>query len=383
MRILFTSTAGLGHVHPLFPLMHAARAAGDEVLVAIPGDGEAAVRNLGFDTVVTTEPSPEESAAFWAGVTDHPEPNTAVIGDWFGRLRVNAGLGTLREIVATFEPDMLVSEAAEFAGPLAAEAAGIAHVTVGVAAMDMAGFTAQPLIDNMNTFRMTLGLDATDEVPWRHRTRFVTAVPSLLWSSPSGVPDGTVFYRQQDAESARPTEPARLRPATSPRRVYASLGTVAGGFEFAARLYAPVLAALGQVDADVLFIIGSLDPAMLGPIPPNVKVERYMPNEVAMACDAVVTHAGCGTTVAALSRGLPMVAVPLFGDQPHNAQKIAESGAGISLEVPHGIGDLPAAVAAVLDDPAYAATARRIAADLAKLPSAADVLAQLRPVTVH
>jgi MGT family glycosyltransferase len=165
--------------------------------------------------------------------------------------------------------------------------------------------------------------------------------------------------------------------------VYASLGTVAGGFEFAARLYAPVLAALGQVDADVLFIIGSLDPAMLGPIPPNVKVERYMPNEVAMACDAVVTHAGCGTTVAALSRGLPMVAVPLFGDQPHNAQKIAESGAGISLEVPHGIGDLPAAVAAVLDDPAYAAAARRIAADLAKLPSAADVLAQLRPVTVH
>ena len=36
MRILFTSTAGLGHLHPLFPLMHAARAAGDDVLVAIP-----------------------------------------------------------------------------------------------------------------------------------------------------------------------------------------------------------------------------------------------------------------------------------------------------------------------------------------------------------
>ncbi len=383
MRILFTSTAGLGHVHPLFPLMHAARAAGDEVLVAIPGDGEAAVRNLGFDTVVTTEPSPEEAGAFWASVMSHPEPNTAVIGDWFGRLRVNAALDNVRETVATFQPDVVVSEAAEFTGQLAAEAAGIAHVTVGVAAMDMAGFTPQGLIDNINEFRMALGLDEALDVPWRHRTRFVTAVPTLLWNSPEGVPDGTVFYRHQDAESSRPTEPARSRPTGPRKRVYASLGTVAGGFEFAARLYAPVLAALGQVDADVLFIIGSLDPAMLGPIPPNVKVERYMPNEVAMACDAVVTHAGCGTTVAALSRGLPMVAVPLFGDQPHNAAKIAESGAGISLEVPHGIGDLPAAVAAVLDDPAYAAAARRIAAELAKLPSAADVLAQLRPVTVH
>lgn len=81
MRILFTSTAGLGHVHPLFPLMHAARAAGDDVLVAIPGDGEAAVRNLGFDTVVTSEPSPQEAGAFWAGLDSHPEPNTYVVDD--------------------------------------------------------------------------------------------------------------------------------------------------------------------------------------------------------------------------------------------------------------------------------------------------------------
>jgi UDP:flavonoid glycosyltransferase YjiC (YdhE family) len=383
MRILFTSTAGRGHLHPLFPLMHAARAAGDDVLVTIPHDGEAAVRSLGFDTLVTPEPSPEESGAFWAGVMSHPEPNTAVIGDWFGRLRVNAALDTVREIVATFQPDLVVSEAAEFTGQLAAEAAGIAHVTVGVAAMDMAGFTPQGLIDNINAFRMALGLDEAVEVPWRHRTRFVTAVPSLLWNSPAGVPDGTVFYRNQDAESAHPTEPVRLREDSSRKRVFASLGTVAGSLEFAAKAYPPVLAALGQVDADVLFTIGDLDPAKLGPLPANVKIERYVPNEVAMACDAVLTHAGCGTTAAALSRGLPMVAVPLFGDQPHNATKIAESGAGLHVPVSKGVDALTCAVFQVLRDPAYGAASQRIAAELAMLPSAADVLAQLRPVTVH
>ena len=351
MRILFTSTAGLGHLHPLFPLMHAARAAGDDVLVAIPADGEAAVRNLGFDTVVTPEPAPDESGAFWAAVPSHPEPNTAVIGDWFGRLRVSAALDDVREIVATFQPDLVVSESAEFTGQLAAEAAGIAHVTVGVAAMDMADFTPQGLIENINGFRTALGLDPTTEVPWAHRTRFVTAVPRLLLGDPDGAPDGSVFYRHQDAESGRPTEPAQPRSGTARKRVYASLGTVAAGIEFAARAYPPVLAALGQVDADVLFIIGNLDPATLGPVPANVKLERYVPNEVAMACDAVVTHAGCGTTTASLSRGLPMVAVPLFGDQPHNAAKMAASGAGIHLQVPDDIGGLPAAVAAVLDDP--------------------------------
>ena len=39
MRTLFTSTAGLGHFYPLLPMMRAARAAGDEVLVALASRG--------------------------------------------------------------------------------------------------------------------------------------------------------------------------------------------------------------------------------------------------------------------------------------------------------------------------------------------------------
>jgi UDP:flavonoid glycosyltransferase YjiC (YdhE family) len=383
MRILFTSTAGLGHFYPLLPLIRAASVAGDDVLVAIPHDGESTVRGFGFDAVVTAEPSPRESGDFWAGLDLQDEPNTYVIGEFFGSLRISAALENMREIVATFRPDLVVSECMEFAGQLAAEAAGISHVTVGIGAMDMRGFTPQLLIDNINTFRAALGLDAAVEVPWRHRTQFVTAVPRLLWSSLDEAPEGALLCRHEDAEGARPAAVPQPRVATGRRRVYATLGSVAGGFEFAAKAYPAVLSALGRVDADVLFTIGKLDPALLGPVPANVKVESYVPQEVAMACDAVVTHAGTGTTTAALSRGLPIVAVPLFADQPHNAAKVAQAGAGLAVEVPHGIGDLPAAVAAVLDDPSYAAAARRIAADLAMLPTAAEVLAQLRPVTVH
>ena len=35
MRILFTSTAGLGHVHPLLPFVRAAQARGHETRLAI------------------------------------------------------------------------------------------------------------------------------------------------------------------------------------------------------------------------------------------------------------------------------------------------------------------------------------------------------------
>ena len=147
--------------------------------------------------------------------------------------------------------------------------------------------------------------------------------------------------------------------------------------------YGPVMAALGEVDADVLFTIGRLDPARLGPVPGNVKVERYVPQQVAMACDAVVTHGGSGSTVAALSRGLPQVFVPLFADQPHNAEQVERAGAGISVPVRQVAELLPAALRTVLNDPTYADTAQSIAADLAMLPSPGDALAQLGPVAVH
>ena len=279
---------------------------------------------------------------------------------------------------------MVVSESAEFTGQLAAEAAGIAHVTVGVAAMDMADFTPQGLIDNINGFRTALGLDPTTEVPWAHRTRFVTAVPRLLLGDPDGAPDGTVFYRHQDAESGRPTEPAQPRSATPASASTRHSAPWRPASSSPREAYPPVLAALGQVDADVLFIIGSLDPATLGPVPANVKLERYVPNEVAMACDAVrhprrMRHDDGHAESRAAHGGGAAVRRPAAQRGEDRRVRCRAS----ACRCRDGIGDLPAAVAAVLDDPAYADAARRIAADLATLPTAADVLAQLRPVTVH
>ena len=48
MRTLFTSTAGLGHFYPLLPMMRAARAAGDEVQIALPPEGTASAAAQGF-----------------------------------------------------------------------------------------------------------------------------------------------------------------------------------------------------------------------------------------------------------------------------------------------------------------------------------------------
>ena len=93
---------------------------------------------------------------------------------------------------------------------------------------------------------------------------------------------------------------------------------------------------------------------------------------------AMVAHGGAGTTLAALVAGVPLVLLPLSADQPINARRVAELGAGLSLEggadcVPR----LAAAVARVLEEPSYRAAARRIAAEAATLPPVEEAAADL------
>ena len=153
---------------------------------------------------------------------------------------------------------------------------------------------------------------------------------------------------------------------------------------FATPAFGAVLAGLGQVDADVLFTVGRLDRAALGPIPANVHVESFLPQQVAMACDAVVSHGGAGTTMAALTRGLPMVVVPLFADQMHNAARIEAMGAGLSVDPREAATELAAAVRAGARRPVVRhACPARWPRSSPTLPTAADVLAAVRPAGVH
>jgi UDP:flavonoid glycosyltransferase YjiC (YdhE family) len=133
----------------------------------------------------------------------------------------------------------------------------------------------------------------------------------------------------------------------------------------------------------VLVTIGDAgEPARLDPLPPNVHVERWVPQaDIARHAAAVVCHGGFGTTLGALANGLPLVVVPLFaGDQWHNARRVAQVGAGIALQEnagPRGIFEVPGppvvaalgeAVQSALDDPAYRRAAGGVADAIADLP---------------
>jgi MGT family glycosyltransferase len=130
----------------------------------------------------------------------------------------------------------------------------------------------------------------------------------------------------------------------------------------------------------VLFTVGDqTDPDTLGPLPPSVHVERWVPQaDVMPHAAAMVGHGGSGSTLMAMAAGVPLAVVPFFADQPMNAERIAELGAGIAL--PRGaaaIPELPGAIAALLHDGTYARRAGLVAADVAELPPVDDAVAVL------
>ena len=67
-------------------------------------------------------------------------------------------------------------------------------------------------------------------------------------------------------------------------------------------------------------------------MPPNARVEAFVPHDVLLdrtAC--VVTHGGMGATQKALAAGVPVCAVPFGRDQPEVARRVEVAGAGTRL----------------------------------------------------
>ena len=130
----------------------------------------------------------------------------------------------------------------------------------------------------------------------------------------------------------------------------------------------------------VLLTLGTeVDPAELGPVPANVHVEPWVPQGAVMAhAAAMVGHGGSGSTLAAMAAGMPLAVLPLFADQPENADRVAALGAGLRLD---GTGALADAVSELLEDPYYRANARSVAAEIEALEpvdAAVELIAGIR-----
>jgi UDP:flavonoid glycosyltransferase YjiC (YdhE family) len=101
----------------------------------------------------------------------------------------------------------------------------------------------------------------------------------------------------------------------------------------------------------------------------NVRVEQWVPqHEVMPHAAAMLCHGGSGTVTMGLAAGVPMAVLPLFADQPWNAERVAALGAGIALTGEPSPDAIGTAVGRLLAEPAFRASARRVAGQMRALP---------------
>ena len=133
-----------------------------------------------------------------------------------------------------------------------------------------------------------------------------------------------------DTTAANADLPAWINELGDRPVVYVGLGTVMNRWH---GLLDRLVSEVRELDIDVVVTTGpGFDPTALGPQPGNVRVEQYIPLSVLLPrCDLVVCHAGWGTTIAALTNGLPVVAIPLGADGQRTAQQHQTAGLGRSI----------------------------------------------------
>jgi UDP:flavonoid glycosyltransferase YjiC (YdhE family) len=124
--------------------------------------------------------------------------------------------------------------------------------------------------------------------------------------------------------------------------------------------------ALGALGVRALITTGRAVSPDSVPAPGHVRVVRSAPHhDVLREAAVVVTHAGHGTVLKALAAGVPLVCIPMGRDQHANTTRVLRLGAGVRVGSRTSVSRVAAAIRYVLDEPAFAANARRVAQMLA------------------
>jgi UDP:flavonoid glycosyltransferase YjiC (YdhE family) len=374
MRALFSSTRGAGHFNPLVPFARAFERAGHELLFAGPPDLAGAVDAAGFEFWQFDPPAEDELGAVWARVPELPpeEANEVVVGEVFGRLNTTAALPRLRAAFEEWRPDVVMRDPNEYGSALAAELHGIPHarVAIGLASTEELGLgIAAGAVD---AIRRAEGLAPDPDADTLRGSPYLSLFPPTL--DEGAQPDTRRFHDPawdeppgdlSDWWPGRETEPL----------LYVTFGSVAGSFPQALPVYGVAMQAVAELPVRVLLTVGrELDLDALPPAPENVRVERWVPQQDVLGhAAAALVHGGSGSTLGALAAGVPLAVMPLFADQPQNARRVAEVGAGVAVEpnrddLDATVSPLREAIRTVLETPSYGERARALADELRALP---------------
>src|SRR6478735_79217 len=112
--------------------------------------------------------------------------------------------------------------------------------------------------------------------------------------------------------------------------IFISMGTV---FNHQPEFYTTCFEAFGDTQVTVILSVGrQTDICQFNNIPLNFIVRNYVPQlEILQQADVFITHGGMNSSSEGLYFGVPLVVIPVMGDQLIVANRIEELGAGLQL----------------------------------------------------
>jgi MGT family glycosyltransferase len=289
----------------------------------------------------------------------------------FGGLLAQRMVPELVAHIGKFEPDLILSEVTEFAGGLVAEKHGLPAATAMFGMIHPTEVFAPILASCLGARRKELGLDPDDFVrPVLSRLQLVFAPPSYQFPGVKLTEMQHLFQPQGYDQSGDEQLPGWVQSLEDRPTVYATLGTIPA-FNARAGALEVLVDALSTEDINGIITVGrNQDPASLGTLPDTLHVERYIPQSLLFPlCTAAISHGGYGTTMGALSHGVPLVLIPQGADQPMHAERCQDLGVGEMVPVEHyGPDAIRTALRKVLSNTSYKHRALELQREIEDLP---------------
>jgi glycosyltransferase (activator-dependent family) len=405
MKVMFTCLPEKSHLYGQVPLAWALKAAGHEVLMPnSPGFTDAVTRTGlvaapvgGDNTLYSKLPAAREyqdmEVTNWSrlaqGEADWPTLRSCY------ELSVPLGyalyndpvMEDLLALAESWQPDLVVRDPLSYAGALAARVTGALHVRMLWSA-DVYGRTrsnyvelmrqapeserVDPLSDWMNGWGRPYGVVCDEELLQGQYT--IDSLPPSL-RLPSTLRQLPMRYQPYNGTTVVWDW---LRQAPKRPRICLSLGnmnTEAFGGDYVS--IPIVLDALSDLDIEVVAAVLPGQRAELGPVPANARiVDDVALDTLLPSCSAVIHHGGWGTFCTAMVHAVPQLVMSTYiADQELRGRSLEREGAGFFVHHSEvNAAQVRTQVLRLLNDPQYAASARRVRDEVAAMPNAHETV---------
>ncbi|XP_045489781.1 UDP-glucosyltransferase 2 [Pieris rapae] len=154
------------------------------------------------------------------------------------------------------------------------------------------------------------------------------------FSTARSIPPNVVEIAGYHIDANIPELPEDLKQIldASPQGViYFSLGSVLKASAFKGNTKKELIQVFGSLKQTVLW---KIDEKIDG-LPKNVHVRPWMPQSSILAHPNIkvfITHGGLLSTMESIHYGIPILAIPVFADQPHNAVRSVEAGHALRVK---------------------------------------------------